>query len=78
MMISVFLIVFLVYTLKNINNHYLSLTYDSVGKLMHATNCKSAMHLTDLSQDISICNPVTLEAFGKFKRNRIAFFFNNM
>ena len=76
--ISVFLIVILVYTLKDINNHYLSLTYDSVEKLMHDTNCKSAKHTIDMTQDKSICNPVTLEDFGKFDRNRIALFCSNM
>lgn len=77
-MISVFLIVVLVYTLKDVNNHYLSLTNDSVEKLMHDTNCKSVKHTIYTQQDMSICNPVTLEDFGKFKRNRSALFLCNM
>lgn len=77
-MILVFSIVILVYTLKDINNRYLPMSNNSVERLMHDTKRKSAKHFMEIKQDMSVCNPVTLEDFGKFDRNRIALFFCTM
>ena len=72
--ITIFLIVILVYTLIDINYHYSSIVNNNVEKLMHDTNFKSTKQSTYITQELSICNPVTLQDFGKFERNRIVLF----
>ena len=70
MIISVFLIVLLGYTLIDINNHYLKYPNNAVEKLIHDSNCTSYIQNRNEKQNNTICNPVTLEDFGRFKQNR--------